>query len=195
MTNAPMKHPNTAAKIFIAALLVGFAAMLITSGVYRTSHPSLTKFVQTRADGSGEAKTDNSAHIADLMGKLKTDPNNVKLLEEIAQHFMEDEEWSQARKFIQRGIVASPGNAHLFYMLGMTNFRLESYTKAAKAFETSLSLVEDPSARYNLGVLLKYYLEKPEEAKEQFKRIISSPAASQQLKDAAQKELAPGETK
>lgn len=188
MTNAPGKQPNTAAKIVLAAILLGFVAMLVTSGIYRTSNPSLTKFVQSRNDGSGEAKTDNSAHIADLMGKLKTDPNNVKLIEEIAQHFMEDGEYSQARKFIQRGITAKPGNAHLFYMLGMANFKLESYTKAAKAFETSLSLEDDPSARYNLGVLLKYYLDKPAEGKIQFQKILESGAGSD-LKAAAQKEL------
>ncbi|OBQ54023.1 tetratricopeptide repeat protein [Halodesulfovibrio spirochaetisodalis] len=188
MTNAPGKQPNTAAKIVLAAILLGFVAMLVTSGIYRTSNPSLTKFVQSRNAGSGEAKTDNSAHIADLMGKLKTDPNNVKLIEEIAQHFMEDGEYSQARKFIQRGITAKPGNAHLFYMLGMANFKLESYTKAAKAFETSLSLEDDPSARYNLGVLLKYYLDKPAEGKIQFQKILESGAGSD-LKAAAQKEL------
>ena len=184
-----MKQPTTVAKIFIAAILVGFTVMLITSGVYRTGHPSLTKFVQTKSDGSGEAKTDNSAHIADLMGKLKDDPNNVPLIEEIAQHFMEDGEFSQARKFIQRAIAAEPSNAHLFYMLGLANFRLQSFNKAAKAFETSLSLTEDPSARYNLGILLKHYLDKPAESAEQFKRILEDPSASNQLKEAAQKEL------
>lgn len=188
MTSAPMKQPTTVAKIFIAAILLGFAAMLVTSGVYRTNHPSLTKFVQPRSTAPGEAKKDNTAHIADLMGKLKKDANNVKLIEEIAQHFMEDEEYSQARKFIQRGITAQPSNSHLFYMLGMANFKLESYTKAAKAFETSLTIAEDPSARYNLGVLLKYYLDKPAEGNEQFKKIVSS-SANKDLKAAAQKEL------
>ncbi|MFA9395183.1 MAG: tetratricopeptide repeat protein [Halodesulfovibrio sp.] len=188
MTNAPMKQPTSVAKIFIAAILLGFAIMLVTSGVYRTKHPNLTKFVQVRNDKAAEATPDNSAHIADLMGKLKSDANNVKLIEEIAQHFMEDKEYSQARKFIQRGIVAQPNNAHLFYMLGMANFKLESYTKAAKAFETSLTLAEDPSARYNLGVLLKYYLDKPVEGIEQFQKIIES-SANKDLKAAAQKEL------
>ncbi|WP_290925244.1 hypothetical protein [Halodesulfovibrio sp.] len=188
MTNAPMKQPSSAAKIFIAAILVGFAAMLITSSVYRTKHPSLTKFVQTRSAAPAETTSDNSAHIAGLMGKLQKDPNNVKLIEEIAQHFMEDNEFSQARKFIQRGIAAQPNNAHLFYMLGMANFKLESFKKAAGAFETSLTIAEDPSARYNLGVLLKYYLDKPAEAKEQFEKIVNS-SASNALKAAAQKEL------
>lgn len=188
MTNAPMKQPNPAAKIFIAAILLGFAAMLVTSGVYRTNNPSLTKFVQSRNATSEQSKPDNSAHIADLMGKLQSDANNVKLIEEIAQHFMEDGEYSQARKFIQRGIATQPSNAHLFYMLGMANFKLESYTKAAKAFETSLSIADNPSARFNLGVLLKYYLDKPAEGKKQFQQIIES-TADAHLKAAAQKEL------
>lgn len=188
MTNTPMKQPTAVAKIFIAAILLGFAVMLITSGVYRTKNPSLTNFVQPRSANTGEATSSNSAHIADLMGKLKNDANNVKLIEEIAQHFMEDKEYSQARKFIQRGIVAQPSNAHLFYMLGMANFKLESYTKAAKAFETSLTLAEDPSARYNLGVLLKYYLDKPAEGNQQFLRIVES-SANKDLKAAARKEL------
>jgi tetratricopeptide (TPR) repeat protein len=188
MTKTPMKQPNATAKIFIAAILLGFAAMLVTSGVYRTNHPSLTNFVQSRNATSGQSKPDNSAHIADLMGKLKKDANNVKLIEEIARHFMEDGEYSQARKFIQRGIAAQPSNAHLFYMLGMANFKLESYTNAAKAFETSLSIADDPSARYNLGILLTYYLDKPAEGKIQFQKIVES-AAENHLKIAAQKEL------
>lgn len=188
MTNTPMKQPTAVAKVFIAAILLGFVVMLVTSGVYRTMNPGLTNYVQPRTANSGEAKSNNSAHIADLMGKLKSDANNVKLIEEIAQHFMEDKEYSQARKFIQRGIVAQPSNAHLFYMLGMANFKLESYTKAAKAFETSLTLAEDASARYNLGVLLKYYLDKPAEGNQQFLKIVKS-SANKNLKAAAQKEL------
>ncbi|MEZ0575351.1 tetratricopeptide repeat protein [Halodesulfovibrio aestuarii] len=188
MTNAPMRQPTTVAKIFIAAILLGFAVMLVTSSFYRTKHPSLTKVVQPRNTVSAEAKNDSSAHIAELMGKLKEDANNVKLLEEIAQHFMDDGEYSQARMFIQRGITAQPNNAHLFYMLGMANFKLQSYSKAAKAFETSIAIADDPSARYNLGVLLKYYLDKPAEGNEQFKKIVSS-SANKNLKAAAQKEL------
>ncbi|SIO29705.1 tetratricopeptide repeat protein [Halodesulfovibrio marinisediminis] len=188
MTNAPIKQPTSVAKIFIAAILLGFAAMLVTSGIYRTKNPNLTKVVQVRKEESGQAQNTNAAHIADLMGKLKKDPNNVKLIEEIAQHFMEDGEFSQARKFIQRGIAAQPNNAHLFYMLGMANFKLQSFKKAASAFETSLTIAEDPSARYNLGVLLKYYLDKPAEANEQFEKIVNS-SANKELKAAAQKEL------
>ncbi|MCG8532835.1 MAG: hypothetical protein MI749_19560 [Desulfovibrionales bacterium] len=186
-----IKPPTTVAKVFIVAILSGFAVMLVTSAVYRSNNPSLTKFVQATisAPAAEELQANKAAHIAELMGKLRADPTNAAVLSEIAQFFMESGEYSQARKFIQRSIVADPDNARQFYLLGMVNFKLKSYRKAAEAFRTSLALQDDPAARYNLGILLKYYLEKPEEAAAQFTMIINSKTAGKSVKAAAQKEL------
>lgn len=185
-----IKQPTLVAKIFIVALIAGFAVMLISSGAYRTNHPSLTKIKRSSApQQSVERSAEDTTAIAELMGNLRDNPDDVKTIKKIARRFMNMKEYKEARSILKKGVAIDPKNGPLYCQLGISNFQLKNYEEAVSAFETAISLQDDPSAQYNLGILFKYYLDRPEEAKAQFTEVVNSTTAPAGLKNSAQKEL------
>ncbi|MCG8532836.1 MAG: hypothetical protein MI749_19565 [Desulfovibrionales bacterium] len=184
-----IKQPTSVAKIFIIVLLTGFAVMLISSGVYRTQNPSLTKIRRASAPAqSMERPAGDMSTIANLMGEFQKNPNDVRTIRKIAQQFMKMKEFTKARDILTKGIAVAPKNGALYCQLGLANFQLKKYEDAVGAFTTAISLQDDPSAQYNLGILYKYYLDKPKEAEVQFAAIVNSTTAPANLKKTAQKE-------
>ncbi len=186
----------------LAILLAGMCAMFGTVLIYRIDHGSLTEEIgrpQAKRDAPADSPEPNMGFalseqqtddLGKLMAKLQAEPKNPALLMEIGGLFMEAKEWDRARFFLSRAVVAAPADTRPRYMLGISLFRLGNAPEAAKVFEDMLELKDEPAARFNLAVLYKYHLNRPEDAKKQLEIVASSPDADADLAAQARAELA-----
>lgn len=203
-----MSLPPLSLRMGLLGLLVlGLGAMLYAALDYRFSHGSLVEDLaaastpQARRDAPSEApepsmgmgfalsekQTDD---LGKLMARLQAEPKNPDLLVEIGGLFMEAKEWDRARFFLSRAVVAAPADTRPRYMLGISLFRLGNAQEAATVFEDLLELRDEPAARFNLAVLYKYHLNRPDDAKKQLEALIASPDADADTIAQAKAELA-----
>lgn len=186
--------PLTSGKKLVLALIgLSLCAILATSFAYRTSHPNLTEPGRQQASSpmpSGAAGADSGAdELTHLMALMKEDPNNVDVLKQLTDFFIRKHDWGRASFFVQKAQVAAPSDPQVLYMNGIILFNEEKPAEAVEVFETLLSLEDDPSARYNLGIIYKHFLKQPEKAKTHFEALLVNPKADDELKQRAQSEL------
>ena len=197
-----MSAPNRTLQTGLLALfLLGLCVMLTTTLYYRVKHGALVQEMerpqatrdmpaQTPEPNMGFAlSAQQTDDLGKLMARLQAEPKNPDLLMEIGGLFMEAKEWERARFFLSRAVVSAPTDARPRYMLGISLFRAGNAQEAAKVFEDLLEMQSEPAARYNLAVIYKYHLERPEDAKKQFEAILASPDADADIQAQAKAEL------
>ncbi|MFV0421839.1 tetratricopeptide repeat protein [Oleidesulfovibrio sp.] len=197
MTNNATQGPafgpsHKVTKAILAALGVSLVVMLATSFIYRMNHPSLTKPGRAPQQASQEQMMDQAStdELTQLMRMMQEDPNNTEVLETLAQRFMDAGDWDRAQTFLNKLVIATPGDTGPLYMLGITLYQQGKHQEAADTFEQLLALQDDPMARFNLSVLYGHFLNQPDKAKPHLEAILASDQASDELKARAQDELA-----
>ncbi len=123
--------------------------------------------------------------IMGLMQKMKENPNDVETLLAIAQTFAEQGDAEGAKEMLQRAVVAAPSDARPPYLLGVVLGGQGRWQKAAEQLERSVSLNDDASARYSLGVIYRYHLKQEGKARQQFDlaaKLSNDPALASMIK-------------
>ena len=180
---ASLRNPHLLSKLTIALVVFGLGAMFIGSFSYRLSNPSLVKRIggqSPRTSDFGNQGGMNTgmtpelmSHIGELMGKLSQDPNNFETRVELAEHFMEVSDWKSASVHLARALEVKPDSSAANYMMGVAQYSQGDFPAAAAAFEKILSIEEDPSAMFNLGILYAQHLDRVDEAKTLFAKVAS----------------------
>ncbi|MFO7818557.1 MAG: tetratricopeptide repeat protein [Thermodesulfobacteriota bacterium] len=158
--------------------------ILLASFVFfKFQHPSLTKQVKVSADPMAE--------MSRLMNRLQEDPENEEVLFMLGQRFMQMRAWDKALEFWNRFLELQPENNIALTQKGFCFFQKEEYSKARDVFNRLLSLDDrDYRAHYNLGMLYKYYLEKPDLAREHFTNVLKfAPPDEDRIRSEVGKEL------
>lgn len=137
----------------------------------------------------GTLAPEDAARMGEFMARLQSNPHDADLLLEIAQAFMRAKEWPQAESFLRRASVAAPTDARPPHFLGVIQASRQQYTEAAASFEQALTLDTNPSTQFNLAVLYRYYLNKPDRAKTLLEAVSKSADAPDALKAKAAQEL------
>lgn len=127
--------------------------------------------------------------MIEQMRRLQADPNDVDALLELADLFMTDNPAS-ARAFLDRAMVAAPSDPRPSYHLGVLLSGQGRHQEAADAMERSLTLGDHPATRYSLAVILRYYLQRPDEARRHLQAALASPELSPELRSLTEAELA-----
>ena len=86
---------------------------------------------------------------------------------------------------LQRAIVAAPSDARPPYLLGVVLGGQGKWQEAAEQLERSVSLGDDASARYSLGVIYRYHLKQEDKARQQFDlaaKLSQDPALASMIK-------------
>lgn len=193
-----LKNQHLLPKMTIAIVVLGLAAMFFGSFSYRLSNPSLVKRIAEqppRASDFGNQGGMNTGmtpelmgHIGELMGKLAENPENFDVRIELAEHFMEVNDWKSASVHLERALTIKPDSVTANYMMGVAQYSRGDFAGSAKSFERIVALEEDPSAMFNLGILYAQHLNKVEEAKELFTKIAGmsgiEPGLQAQAKEA-----------
>ena len=209
--NAADKPASPKRRVILVIMGCSLALMLLISFVYRTMNPNMVMQRQAdhehgaaeqqaqageempTADGKGMPPAMNQAlqkEIGKLMKKMQENPKDVATLLELANHFMSMQAWDKAQIFLGNAVVEEPANLEALYRLGICEFQLGKPKEAADYFEQLIALEPHHAhTLYNLGVLKKHYLNKPEEAKKHFEAVSQLEGVDPEMKKAAEQEL------
>ena len=131
------------------------------------------------------AQSPQAMAIMSLMQKMKENPNDVDTLLALAQTFAEQGDMEGAKDMIQRATVAAPADHRPPYLLGIVLGGQGKWQEAAEQLERSVSLKDDASARYSLGVIWRYHLKNEAKARAHFDtaaKISNDPALASMIK-------------
>ena len=131
------------------------------------------------------AQSPQAMAIMGLMQKMKENPNDVDTLLALAQTFAEQGDMEGAKDMIQRATVAAPADHRPPYLLGVVLGGQGKWQEAAEQLERSVSLKDDASARYSLGVIWRYHLKDESKARAHFDtaaKISNDPALASMIK-------------
>lgn len=188
-------------KIVLGLIFFGLLAMFAGSFLYRMDNPTLVKQIgQSRTNQNSSDFGDQNgmntgmnpemmAHISELMGKLREDPNSYPVRVELATHFMEAEDWGSASSHLLKAKAINPEETEADYYLGICYYNLNEFAKAAESFEAVLSKTKEHHAQLNLALLYRKHLNQVEKSDALLKDIINSPDAEQELKTMAKQAL------
>ena len=177
-------------RIVLGALLLGIGVMFAASVVWRldskplvhdhapaaTAQAPAQMPAQTAPGTPDKAKMEQAAQspqamaIMGLMQKMKENPNDVETLLALAQTFAEQGDMEGAKDMIQRATVAAPSDHRPPYLMGVVLGGQGKWQEAAEQLERSVSLKDDASARYSLGVIWRYHLKDEAKARSHFEK-------------------------
>jgi tetratricopeptide (TPR) repeat protein len=174
---------DSSRRIVLGVLALGMAAIFAASVAWRLGdHPLVHDHgpkavaqapVQSAPSSPGApdktkmeqaAQSPQAMAIMGLMQKMKENPNDVETLLGIAQLFAERGDLDGAMDMIQRAVVAAPSDHRPPYLMGVVLGGQGKWQEAAAQLERSISLKDDASARYSLGVILRYHLGQADKA-------------------------------
>lgn len=181
-------------RLLVLVLAAVLAALFVTSFWYRLEHPSLRVEMraerQTPPPGMGQGGGMDMARVQELMARVGQKPDDVPTLLELADLFMGMEAWDRSLVFLERAEKVAPGDPAVLRGLGLVHFEKKEYDKAAASFAKILEKdPQDPVTHYNLGIVLKHFLNRKAEADVHFKAVMGNGAADSDLRQEAAREL------
>lgn len=196
-------------KAVILAVIGAAAIMFVASFIYRMNHPNLFVKVQQQAaqqedhdhDGDGEqdhgatppGMSENSAmgKVKEFMGRVEQNPDDVEALVGLGNSFLMMRAWDRALEPLQRAHELDPENVGVLKAMGIAHFNKEDFVKATEAYDAILIIDPDDSlALFNLGVIFKYYFEKPDAARTYFEKVLAVEKDDAEVIAMAKQELA-----
>lgn len=184
---------DRARRLVVAIVALGLAAMLVSSLAYRMGNHPLTRHIASPSAPSAEAMRDSvpqeapdpqNAAIMELMQKMQQNPHDVDTMLEIATLFASQGNAESAKSMLERAALNAPSDPRPPYLLGVQLAQAGQWDEAARSMERSLSLKDDASTRYSLGVIFRYHLQQEEKARKQFEKaaaICTNPSLSSMI--------------
>ena len=211
-----MNKPGLPARIMLIMLSLGIIAVLGASLKYRLEDHPIVMHIAPQAmrtapsagsapdagreggmskqglDAMAEAMQNDpeQAAMIDLMQKMQANPNAPDALLDLADMFMRRGDLERAENFINRAAVAVPSDARPPFYLGVLKERQGKYAEAAESLERSLSMQDNPAARFSLAVLRIYHLNDKPAGRAQLEAALKSPDLTGDLKKLVETELA-----
>lgn len=184
-----------ARRAVLLILLAGLAGMFAASFLYRLDNPSLVQEggrggqrAQSSGLEAGGMSPENMARVGDLMRQLQSNPDSYDLRMELAEFFLEHQDWRSASVHLDKALKAKPDSVPALMYQGYARFSQGQHEMSAASYKKATELSNDPNARLNLAFILKNHMNQEAEAKALFQGIIDEPGVDPELKDAA-KEL------
>ena len=202
-----MNKPGLSARITIIMLSLGLVAMLAASLKYRLEdHPLITNIAPHTArqaapveNSAPEQALDAMAEVMQiypeqasmiaLMLRMQMNPNDPDTLLDLSDMFIRRNDLERAENFINRAAVAAPSDARPPFYLGVLRERQGKYAEAADSLERSLSMRDNPAARFSLAVLRIYHLNDKAAGKAQLETALQAPGLTDHLKKLIEEEL------
>ena len=156
-----------------------------------SARPEETPSAGASAPGGTQADiTEQQAgDLTELMGKLKSSPNDADALRQIGEIFISAQDWGRAEFFLSRAVLSRPKDIRPLYLLGISQYQQNKIEAATKSFEDLLQIKEEPTAMYNLAIIYKYNAGKKAEAEALLRKIIAFPGADANTVAKAKAEL------
>ncbi|WP_272700502.1 tetratricopeptide repeat protein [Desulfovibrio sp. Fe33] len=190
-------------KAVILAVFLSLAAMFATSFVYRLNHPNL--FVKSQAsrnvapDDHGEAgpgpmggaMSGAMSRVKEFMDRVDKNPEDVDALVGLGNSFLMMRAWDRALEPLEKARQIKPEDANVLKAVGIAYFNKQEYDKASAAYEEILKIdPEDTLALFNQGVIYKHFLNKPDESRAYFEKVLALEKGDAEMLKLAREELA-----
>ena len=178
-------------RILLLCLAFAFVGMTAASLWQRITRPELVvpSHIPQKNAGQNEPRTDAMQGLGELMQKLQQDPGDVATMIQLAERFVKEKNWPPAENFARKAVVAAPGNPQSLYLLGVILYNQGNHAEAAACLERVVSLRDEPSVRYSLGVLYARYLQEPERGAQHLRAALAQPGLPDGLIETIQAEL------
>jgi Flp pilus assembly protein TadD len=181
----------------LVALFCAILAMFAGSFAYRMQSRGLTVEMQQEKAG-GKAGNPMGAmfgmdvdQLRELMRRVQENPKDPHALTDMANAFMMMQAWDKALEYLTNAQKYAPGDMKVQQALGMVHFQRKEYDQAKKSFDAVLKKdPDDTLAHYNLGILLKHYMNRASEGDQHFRRVVQIGTADADVLKSAQEELA-----
>lgn len=149
---APKGFPTWAKWLLGIALVAG-----IVFGVYQIGKPPSDLPAMTAAEGASAAPTStglDEAKVAELMGKLKENPQDVAVLFDLGNAYYQADQYQQASEWYQKVLDVNADDEKGLVALGATKFNLGDLAKAEEVWNRAAELYpNNPEVFYDLGFL------------------------------------------
>jgi cytochrome c-type biogenesis protein CcmH/NrfG len=186
--HVPVRGTQRALLLFLTFAFLGMAAVSLWQ---RVMQPDLVVPSQSRQMRAGRDETppDNMKEIGQLMQQIKNNPGDAAAMIHLAEHFAADKNWAAAENFLRKAVVAAPGNPHPLYLLGEALHNRGEHAEAADCLERVVSLRDEPSVRYSLGVLYIHHLRDPARGGQHLRAALAQPGLPDALARSIRTEL------
>lgn len=178
------------ALIFFMGLV--FAGILCSSLWQRILHPNLELSRLPAQPRSESPMGENMGLVGQLMRQAAQNPQDLETNLKLVETLMAMGQWDGAENFAQKALglsSANPAEIRPLYFLSLIHHNRGEHEQAAELLEKLLEKNDDPSARYNLGILYAHYLNQPEKGMAQFQAGLEKDGLSPSLKAALREEL------
>jgi tetratricopeptide (TPR) repeat protein len=173
----------------------GLVVMFLSAVIHRIESPSRKVFTnatqETEHGGVADAQRQAAmGQLTELMAQLRENPDDPAVLVEIGRSFLAMQDFSRADLFASRALDADPDNIPALKLYGLSASGQKRNEMAAQSFAKIVELdPTDGGARYNLGLLYRYHLNREAEAKEQFELAAEHTAGDPRLEGLVREEL------
>lgn len=127
----------------------------------------------------------DNAHLMEAMRRMQEDPHDADAMLGAARILSAQGNADAALSLAKRASIASPSDPRPPHLAGVILAGQEKWEEAVQELERSLSLRDDPSARYSAAVIYRYHLRQEEKAKKHFDmaaRLCEDPALASMIK-------------
>ncbi len=141
-----------------AIWLLGIAAVAgLVFGVYQIGKPPSDLPAMTAAEGASTAAPVagvDQAKVADLMGKLQANPQDVAVLFDLGNVYYQGDDYKQAAEWYQKVLDVNASDEKGLIALGAASFNLGDLAKAESTWNKAAELYpNNPEVFYDLGFL------------------------------------------
>ncbi|WP_018124027.1 tetratricopeptide repeat protein [Desulfovibrio oxyclinae] len=181
-------------KTVLTVSFVVLAGVFAASVGYRMLNPKLEKRMERRG-GMAPGMTagmpaEDMAGLKATMKLLEEEPENFKALKELGSAFMMMQAWERAVPFLERANKVRPDDREVLMSLGIVRFQQKRYHDAAAVYEGLLEKhPQDALVNFNLGIIYKHFLDKPDAAADLFRTAIQNAGDDKDMVERATKEL------
>ena len=187
MTDA--SRPNASARALIILLGIALAVMLGLALAERLRHPDLTVQLRAQDMPMPPEGAEGAMSIGNLMRQAAAEPQNVEVLIRLVEQLAAAQNWEAAETFAQRAVSMDVNNPKPLYLLGVIMHNQGRHREAAEALEHVLTLKDEASVRYSLGVLYLYFLNDAARGMEHLHAGLEDTEAGRDIKMAIRTEL------
>ncbi|WP_243547156.1 tetratricopeptide repeat protein [Pseudodesulfovibrio tunisiensis] len=187
-------------KTVLLILLGSIAAIFAVSFLYRMQNPNLQVHVKqqsrTRAPEGMTQNMAGMAQVKELMARVEKNPEDVEALTELGNMFLMMRAWDRALEPLEKAVQLQPKNVNLLKGVGICYYNKKQYDKAMQVYGEILEITPDDAlVFYNMGVISKYALSKPDQAKSFFRQAAEFAGQNEELRLHAEEELKTLESK
>jgi len=171
----------------MAAGVLAMAGAGIAHFAFPPQKTEQTTFAQpagkTAAESAPPAEADPG--LMEAMRRMQENANDVDALLEAARIFYDEGKTEPAMSLAQKAAITAPSDHRPPYFMGVVLAAEKKWDEAVRQLERSISIRDDPSARYSAAVIYRYHLKQEDKAKTYFdtaSRLCEDPALAAAIK-------------